>query len=150
MKRRHSSSCATCADTNWCRCRYPFHSAARAASMLFMRSAVSASPATAARTAASNPARHDLVQPEAEGLQRVTDRVLQIEEFALEVAPVRAQQAQAVAGLALDVRALVPAGAHEVRDAQCVSRIGLVALDPQRCAYVQCFQAHHRKGAPIA
>ena len=69
---------------------------------------------------------------DAERLQRLADRILQIEEeLALQIAPVRQQQPQPVAGLVLDMRPSELAGVHDVRQA---GRIGVVPLRRQRGA----------------
>jgi hypothetical protein len=94
IKRRHSSWPATNLTTRSCSRQYSFHSAARAFSIASISSAVSASSATATRTACAKP-------PNAERLQRVPDRVLKIEEFALQIAPVRQQQPQPIARLSV-------------------------------------------------
>ena len=73
------------------------------------------------------------------------DRVLQIQTFALQIAPVRQQQPQPVAGLALDVRLPEPAGAHQMRNAERVRLVGLVALGLQRGAHMLGLQAHRRQ-----
>lgn len=47
----------------------------------------------------------------------MTHRVLQVEELALQVAPLRQKRPQPVAAFALDVRAPEPAPAHDVLNA---------------------------------
>lgn len=78
----------------------------------------------------------DLGQFDAEALQRMADAVFQIEEFALQVAALDQQQTQTIDRLRLHMRRPVPAGAHQMRQAQGVGRVGLVALGRQRRPHV--------------
>lgn len=87
----------------------------------------------------------DLAQADAEALEGMVDGVLDIQELALEVAPVRQKQARPVAALRPDVGVPEPAGTHDVRDTECIGCIGLVALRRHGRAHVLRLQADHRK-----
>ena len=86
----------------------------------------------------------DLAETNAERFQRMTDSIFEIEELALQVAPLDQQQPHPVAGLRLDMRSSEPARAHDVREAEGVGRVGLVALGRHRGAHVAGLQAHDR------
>lgn len=73
------------------------------------------------------------------------DRVLRVQELAFQIAPVRQEQPQPVAGFGLDVSLPVPAGAHDVRNPERVCLVGLVALRFQRGAHVVGFQTDRRQ-----
>jgi hypothetical protein len=83
-----------------------------------------------------------------EHLDRVPDRVLEVEEFALEGAPVPQQQPQPIALVALHMHRLEPARAHKLGDVTGVVHVGLVALRLQCRMHMPRLQAEHRQ--PIA
>ena len=80
----------------------------------------------------------DLPKTDAERLERVPDGVFQIEELALQIAPLTQQQAYPVAGLRLHMRLAEPARPHDVRDPQRIRRVGLVTLRTHRGAHMAC------------
>jgi hypothetical protein len=87
-------------------------------------------------------ARADVAVANAKRLQRVPDRVLKVEKLALQIAPVRQQQPQAVAVFALDMRASKPAGPHQMRQTERIGPLGFVALSLQCGAHMLCLEAH--------
>lgn len=81
-------------------------------------------------------------QLDPERLQREANDVFEVEELALEVAPV---DQHPVAALTLDMRLPGPAGAHDMRQAERVGRVRLVALRFERRARMLGFQADRRE-----
>ena len=113
--------------------------------MASINSLVSGSLATDSRTACSNSPRDVPFNRYAEGLERVADRVLDVEEFAFEIATLRQQKPHAIARLALDESGLEPARAHNMSDAERVCRVRFVALRRHRRVYTARFQTHRRQ-----
>ena len=74
----------------------------------------------------------DRVMLPPEHLEAVPDFVLQIEELALEGAPVCQQKSQSIARLALDVDVAIPARANQLRHPMDIVRVGLVLLRLER------------------
>lgn len=89
----------------------------------------------------------DGAELQAEGLDRVADGVLNVERLALQVTPVRHQEPQPVAVLALEMDLLEPAGAHDMGDPLRVGAIRLVAHGRERGAGMIGLEAHHRQSA---
>ncbi len=83
-------------------------------------------------------------QTDTERLQRVANAVLDIEVFALEIAPLRQEKPHPVARLGLDICLPEPAGAHDMRNAEGIRGVGLVALRRHRRADMLGLQAYHR------
>jgi hypothetical protein len=67
--------------------------------------------------------------------------------FALQVAPLRQQKPQAVAAFRLDVGPTEPAGAHNMRQAERIRRIRLVALCRHRRAHMLGLQTDRWQAA---
>lgn len=71
----------------------------------------------------------------------MADRILEVEELALQIAPLHQQQTDPVTSLGLDMGLTEPAGPHDMRDAERIGRVGLVALRRQRRAHMAGFEA---------
>lgn len=86
----------------------------------------------------------DAGKADAEALERVPGRVLDIEQLAFEIAPEREQQAQPIACRALDMHGPEPARADDMRQRLGIVLVGLVALCRHRRARIAGLQTDHR------
>src|SRR5262249_15858211 len=103
--------------------------------------AISGSSATSSRTPRLEFAAPNPPEPQPQRLNGVPDRVLDIEELALEIAPLRQQKPQPVALVALDMNLPEPARAHDVGNPAGICLVGLVAHRRQRGSCMLGFNA---------